>query len=156
MRRLRSAALLTTAALAAGIGAAGCTTIEDLLGTGGGGSQADRLELNAIELTSDHPIVVEDPAGAAIASDGAMVRFGALWQFLNIDDNDALVERSVTSAVLWETNNPALGFPSSDGRLLVLATGAAIISVRTPASGDVPEVVSNSIALTVLTAGTGS
>lgn len=135
--------------------ATGCEIVDDLLGNGGAG-HADRLLLQSLELESDHPAVPAEPAGAAVATNGALVSFDVTGHYINLDNDDAPVERTITGSVLWESSDPGLAQPASDGRLLTTSTGAFTISVSTPPAGDVPALESNPIVLTVLTAGTGS
>lgn len=149
---MRPRILLYSAALLVG----GCTIVEDLLGTGGGGNGADRLLLQSLELRSDHPVIADDFTGAAVATNGALVRFDVLGHYINLDEGDAPVERLITGSVMWTSSNPAVAEPASDGRVLVTTTGSAVISVSNPAAGDVPALESNEIVLTVMTAGTGS
>lgn len=136
-------------------GATGCEVVEDLLGTGSSGSP-DRLLLQSLELESDHPLSAADPAGAAVATNGALVRFTVIGHYINLDDGDAPLERSVSGSVLWESSDPVLAQPASDGRLLTTSTGTFTISASNPASGDVLALESNAIVLSVLTTGTGS
>jgi hypothetical protein len=136
--------------------ATGCEVVEDLLGTGGGPDNADRLVLQSITLESDHPAVAGEVQGAAVGTSGALVRFEATGHFVNIDDGDAPVDRSVNGGVLWQSSAPLVAQPGSDGRVLLTTTGATTISVSSPAAGDVPALESNEIVLTVMTAGTGS
>lgn len=136
--------------------ATGCEVVEDLLGTGGNGGEADRLVLQSLTLQSDHPVAAGDVTGAAVATNGALVRFEVVGHYINIDEGDAPSERDVTAAVLWESTDPLVAQPGSDGRVLLTTTGTTTISVSTPAAGDVPALESNEILLTVLTAGTGS
>lgn len=150
--RGRTKRLLAAAALLSG--ATGCEIVDDLFG-GGGAGHPDRLLLQALVLESDHPVLAEAPTGAAVATNGELVRFNVTGQYINLDENDALIERTVTGSVLW-TSDPVNAQPASDGRLLVTSTGAFTISVSSPAAGDVPELVSNAIVLTVLTTGSGS
>lgn len=145
--------MLAAAALIAG--ASGCEIVDDLLGNGGA-SHPDRLLLQSLLLESDHPAVVGEDAGAAVATNGALVRFNVTGNYINLDDGDAPVERTITSSVLWESSDSMLAQPASDGRLITASTGSFTIFVSTPAAGDVAELESNAIVLTVLTAGTGS
>ena len=145
--------MLAAAALIAG--ASGCEIVDDILGNGGA-SHPDRLLLQSLLLESDHPEVVGETAGAAVATNGALVRFNVTGNYINLDQHDAPVERTVTGSVLWGSTDPVFGQPASDGRLITASTGSFTISVSTPAAGDVAALESNPIVLTVLTAGTGS
>lgn len=150
--RLRVRSIL----LAAACTLAGCTVVEDLLGTGTGQTHADRLILQSLELESDHPAVAGELTGAATATNGALVRFNVTGHYINIDEDDAPVERTITGSVLWTSSAPDIALPGSDGRVLVTTTGTATISVSSPAAGDVAALHSNEIVLTVMTAGTGT
>lgn len=136
--------------------ATGCEVVEDLLGTGGGPDNADRLVLQSLTLESDHPAVAGELQGAAVGTSGTLVRFDATGNFINIDAGDEPLDRDVSGSVLWKSSNPLVASPGSDGRVLLTTTGTAIISVSSPAAGDVPALESNEILLTVMTAGTGS
>ena len=145
--------LLVAAAIIGG--ATGCEVVDDLLG-GGGAGHADRLLLQSLLLQSDHPAVAGELAGAAVATNGALVRFNVTGNYINIDKHDEPVQRTISGSVMWESSDPALAQPASDGRLLVTSTGAFTISVSNPAAGDVLALESNAIVLTVLTASTGT
>ena len=144
--------ILVAAALIGG--ATGCEVVDDLLGNGSSG-HPDRLVLQSLVLQSDHPVVATELAGAAVATNGALVRFTVVGHYINIDAGDAPIERPVTGSVLLESD-PPLAQPASDGRLLTTSTGTFTISASSPAAGDVVALESNAIVLSVLTTGTGS
>ena len=151
----RRALLAATLCGALAAGASGCDVIEDVFG-GGGAAEEDELQLNAITIESDHPEVPGSPSGAAVASNGELVRFIAIGHFLNLDEDNQQEDHPVTGSVLWTSSNPALAQPASDGRVIVTGTGTAAISARAPATGSLPEIVSNEIVLTVVSAGTAA
>ncbi len=139
--RLRSVLLLAL------FSSAGCDAVDELLGRGG--TKVETLRLESIALTTDHPADPGVPGGAAIATNGSIVRFIATGTFVNVDDAADVSEEDVSSAVLWSSSTPSF-LPGADGRIAITgSTGTATITASTPAVGDIPALTSNSITLTV-------
>lgn len=136
-----------TVALLLVAASAGCETIDDLLGRGGG-SAGDTLRLQSIAIVSDHPVDPLTPSGPAVATSAGVVRFTATGTFLNLD-NDETLTRDVSSAVLWKSTAPAIAQPGSDGRAAVGSAGTTTVTAASPAAGDIPAFESNAITLTV-------
>ena len=130
------------------IATAGCEAVDELLGRGS--SNQDTLRLESIALTTDHPVDPNTPGGAALATNGAIVRFIATGTFVNVKDAGDVSELDISSAVVWTSSVPAFALPGADGRVAIsTTTGSATITATTPAVGDIPALTSNSITLTV-------
>jgi hypothetical protein len=126
---------------------AGCDAVDELFGRDE--TKRDTLRLQSIAITTDHPVDPNVPGGAAVATNGAIVRFIATGTFVNIE-TDAVSEGNISSAVAWESDAPAFLLPGSDGRVAITTTaGSATITASTPAVGEIPALTSNSITLTV-------
>jgi hypothetical protein len=142
MRRYVQPILILALALAAG-----CSTIDQILGRGG--SNAHKLELRSLTITSDHPLVATSAAGPAQAAVGTTVRFTCTGGFVDLDNHDSPVTEDLTSAVLWTSTVPSIAFPGSDGRAFVNSAGTTTVTAHTPAVGTtIQEQTSNSITLT--------
>ena len=133
----------------------GCDVVDGIFGGSQKGDRRDTHVLQAIRVETDHPIDVAVPGGAAVATDGELVRFSAIGDFINIDENDEPLSRPVTASVVWESSAPQMALPGADGYVTVLGSGLVTIIARTPAAGEVPAFESDPIALTILTAGSG-
>lgn len=138
--RLTSALLVLLAA------SAGCDAVDELLGRND--SDVETLRLEGLAITTDHPADPNVPGGAALATNGAIVRFTATGTFRNLD-TDATLEQDVSSAVIWSSTDPSFALPGADARVAVrTTTGSATITASTPAVGDIPAFTSNAITLT--------
>lgn len=140
---------ITLLALAASLVAAvGCTSINDLLGTGGG-STRKVLTLQSISLRSDQPANPADPTGPATISSNGSVRFSAIGTFL-VGGTLTLQTNDVSAGVVWTSSNPELALPGADGRVVAHGSaGTASITATSPALGTIPAITSNSITLTI-------
>ena len=151
LRRTRiraSLALLGFAAAGVGISGCGVTSINDLKDRLFGGTSSVTLQIQSIQLRSDHALGA-DPTGPAAVSTNSVIRFRAIGTFtvngtLSTETND------VSGGVVWTSTDPSLLFPAADGRALASSsTGTVTITATSPAIGTIPALNSNPITVTI-------
>ena len=154
LRRLTLLTLASVAILAAGC--QGWTTFSNNVGVeydrafGIRAGGAVLLQLQAIQLRSDHSIDPAQLSGPAQVQTGDVVKFSAIGLFLQ-EGSASLATNDVSSGVVWTSTNPSLGLPGADGRIAAQGTaeGQVTIIATTPGFGTIPAIQSNPITLTI-------